>query len=263
MPGSAESGVKLIEGQFVEWHIGTYPVLVTCPHDGRRQPPGVPERPDEQDGCASNKKLADLSTRSIATGLCEAIEARTGAMPSMVAARFHRRFIDANRKASCAFEAPAAAPFYDAYHRRIRLALNSIRRDFPKRGLLVDIHGAADPADLPEVQVLLGTDGHKSIARLLELDPNMLWRRGGLVRKLEAAGFGVVPATSTAPEHANFDGGFTIRRYGASHPTGLDAVQVEIVRSVRLDPSRRTTLIGALARGLISVLVRQQKLVQS
>jgi len=255
--------VKVATGRFVDWHIGDYPLLVTCPHDGRDQPPGVPERPDEQAGCARIKKLADLSTRAIATGVCEAIEARTGASPSLVLARFHRRFIDANRAASCAFEAPAAAPFYKAYHRRIRLGLDAIRRDFPKRGLLVDIHGAADLADRPDIQVLLGTDGHESIARLLELDPNMLWRRGGLVKKLESAGFGVVPATSTAPEHVNFDGGFTIRRYGASRTTGLDAVQVEIVRRVRLDPSRRTKVIGALARGLISLLERQKLLVQS
>ncbi len=91
----------------VDWHIGRMPLVITCPHDGRAKPPGVPERRDDQAGCLT-KKQADLSTWTIALGLSSAVEALMGLEPSMVVARFHRRYIDANRPAKCAFVAREA-----------------------------------------------------------------------------------------------------------------------------------------------------------
>jgi N-formylglutamate amidohydrolase len=249
------------ESLLVDSQLGQLPLLITCPHDGRQQPPGVPERPDEQRGCGRARKQADLSTRAIARGLSVAVEDLT-AQPFSVTAHFHRRFIDANRRAACAFDARAAAPFYQEYHRRITLGIAAIKRTFPNRGLLVDIHGAADLADQPGIHVLLGTDNRRSLGRLFELDSMILWRRGGPVRALQSAGFGVIPAEAGEDEHSSFDGGFTVRRHGAARATGLDALQVEIVRSVRRDERRRQQLIQALAEGLVSLLRRQQRLVQ-
>ena len=98
----------------VDWHIGRMPLVITCPHDGRAEPPGVPERPDDQAGCLT-KKQADLSTRTIALGLSSAVQALMGLEPSMVVARFHRRYIDANRPEKCAFVAREARPLYREY----------------------------------------------------------------------------------------------------------------------------------------------------
>ena len=93
----------------VDWHIGRMPLVITCPHDGRAEPPGVPERPDDQAGCLT-KKQADLSTRTIALGLSSAVQVLIGLEPSMVVARFHRRYIDANRPEKCAFVARERGP---------------------------------------------------------------------------------------------------------------------------------------------------------
>jgi N-formylglutamate amidohydrolase len=247
---------------FVEWHIGTSPLLITCPHDGRQQPPGTPERPDRQPGCGRARKQADLSTRLIALGLSQAVLGSTRTEPSIVIARFHRRFIDANRPAQCAFQSRVAAPFYREYHSRIDLAVAAIKAQFPKRGVLVDIHGAADLADQPDVHVLLGSDNGNSIRRLLNLDELILFRRAGLVRTLQAARFGVIPAEFDEPEHASFDGGFTVREHGASQASGLDALQIEIVRSVRGQEQRRNQLIQSLGHGLVRLLAQQARLVQ-
>lgn len=251
-----------VSNLLVDYQAGAYPLIIACPHNGSRQPAGTPERPPQQQGCLT-KKQADLFTRAIALGLSQRIDDSVGAAPSHVIARFHRRFIDANRPERCAFLAAEARPFYREYHRRIGQGVATIKQDFPKRGLLVDIHGAADLADRPGVHVLLGSDGGTSISRLLALDSNILWRRGGLVRTLEAAGFGVIPAHAGDPEHANFDGGFTIQRHGAGHASGLDALQIEVVRSVRQDAGRRAALTRALADGVIRLLARQKRLVQS
>lgn len=163
------------------------PLVITCPHDGRAEPPGVPERPDDQAGCLT-KKQADLSTRTIALGLSSAVQALMGLEPSMVVARFHRRYIDANRPEKCAFVAREARPLYREYHNRITAAIRSTVKQFPRRGILVDIHGAADLSEEPDTHVLLGTDGGESIARLLELDPRILFRRQGLVLSLQSWG---------------------------------------------------------------------------
>ena len=184
---------------FVDYHLGGYPLLITCPHNGSQHPSSTPERPAQQPGCR-NKKQADLFTRKIALGVFDSVEDSIGAAPSNVVARFHRRFIDANRPERCAFLAPEARPFYRDYHRRIRRGLAKIKMDFPRRGLLVDIHGAADLPDQPGTHVLLGSDGGRSISRLLALDSKILWRRRGLVRTLEAAGFGVIPANAGDPD---------------------------------------------------------------
>jgi N-formylglutamate amidohydrolase len=246
---------------FVDWELGQSPLLIACPHDGRLQPPGTPERPDQQAGCGRARKQADVSTRIIALGLHEAVEAQTGFKPSIVIARFHRLYIDANRSARCAFKARVSAPFYREYHRRIDLAIAAIKKQFPKRGVLVDIHGAADLTDQPDIQVLLGSDNGNSIRRLLELDPLILFRRTGLVRTLRGDGFGVIPSQPNEPEHTSFDGGFTVREHGAASESGLDALQIEIVRSVRGDAQRRSQLIQTLTRGLVRLLDQQRRLV--
>jgi len=248
---------------FVDWEIGQAPLLIASPHDGRLQPPGTPERPDQQQDCGRAKKQADVSTRIIALGLRDAVEALTGSTPSIVIARFHRRYIDANRSRQCAFKARVAGRFYDEYHHRIDLAIAAIKKQFPKRGVLVDIHGAADQTDRPDIQVLLGSDNGNSIRRLLELDPLILFRRNGIVRTLQRDGFGVIPGEPNEPEHSSFDGGFTVQQHGASHASGLDALQVEIVRSVRTQAQRRSRLIQTLAQGLVRLLDQQRRLVRS
>jgi N-formylglutamate amidohydrolase len=249
------------ESLLVDSQLGELPLLLTCPHGGSGEPPGVPHRPDQLPGCGRAQKAADQFTRQITLGLSAAVQDLAG-QPFSVIARFHRRFIDANRKEECAFKSRAAKPFYDEYHRRITLGIAAIKRTFPNRGLLVDIHGAADQPEMPGIHVLLGPDNRRSIQRLRDLDDMILWRRGGPVRRLQAAGFGVIPAESNGRELSSFDGGFTIKRHGAERAAGLDALQVEIVRSVRMDEERREQLIEALAAGLVSVLRRQARLVE-
>ena len=136
------------ESLFVDSQLGELPLLLTCPHDGRGAPPGVEERSETDRSPAVDGSVtdADLFTRQITLGLSAALEDLT-ARPFSVIARFRRRFIDANREAKCAFDSQAAKPFYDEYHRRIRLGIAAIKRTFPNRGLLVDIHGAADQAE--------------------------------------------------------------------------------------------------------------------
>ncbi len=169
-------------------------------------------------------------------------------------AEFHRKYIDANREAKCAFEpaagneVPAAKKFYDKYHNTLRNFVDDIRAETGGVGLLFDIHGTLvieeDPADL-----YLGTDNKKTVARLLQFDPQALWRRRGLRGFLgpEAAGYDISPTQPDKAETKEVDGGHTVRTYGSSAPDGVDAIQLEIASTLRNDRDKRAAFIENLA----------------
>jgi N-formylglutamate amidohydrolase len=229
-------------------HRGTLPVLIACPHGGDAAPAGVPERTGQTTPDCHFERSRDLHTREIAVGVAQRLLEITGEAPSVCIAEFHRKYIDANRERRCAYEVPAAQPFYDEYHDTLRAFVDEIRAENGGLGLLFDIHGtagiAADPAD-----VYLGTANGESVARLLSADPNALWRRRSLRGLLEAAGYRISPEPG-APEPPALSGGFTVRSYGSSHASGLDAIQIEIAAPRRVDPIERQALIETLAHAI-------------
>ena len=228
-------------------HRGTLPVLVTCPHGGRAAPDDVPERTGKKtpSGC-DFEKSSDLHTSEIAQGVAQRMLDLFGEAPYVVVAQFHRKFIDANRSRACAFESAAAARCYDEYHHTLRGFVDDIRAEHGGLGLLFDIHGtagiASDPAD-----VYLGTANGQTVARVLEADPQAMWRRRSLRGFLQAAGHVVSPKLPGDPEVPQLSGGFTVREYGSSHDDGIDAIQVEIAAPLRSDAGRREALIDELA----------------
>jgi N-formylglutamate amidohydrolase len=238
--------IELTVSNLVARHAGTLPVLVTCPHGGGADVPGVPRRSGIE-GC-DFEPSRDLDTIPIAMGVAQRVLEIFGEAPSVVIAEFHRKFIDANRSRGCAFEVDAAAPFYGEYHAAVRSLVDAIRADNGGLGLLFDIHGtagiASDPAD-----IYLGTahDEEDGIARLRAADPQVLARKRSLRGFLEAAGYRVSPRDPNGPEVPQLSGGFTIKSYGSSHPDGLDAMQIEIAAPLRTDPVQRQRLIEVLA----------------
>jgi N-formylglutamate amidohydrolase len=233
--------------RLVSRHRGTLPVLISCPHGGSEQPECVYERDGSATpaGCNFEKK-SDLNTRDIAIGVAQRMVDLFGEAPYVVIAEYHRKYIDANRSAACAFEADAAQPFYDEYHATLREFVDEIRAENAGLGMLFDIHGTrgipGDPAD-----VYLGTDNGHSVARLLNADPEALFRRRSLRGFLEAAGRTVSPHALGDPETSTLDGGFTIRTYGSGNADGIDAMQLEIINPLRTDPGLRAALIDELA----------------
>jgi N-formylglutamate amidohydrolase len=236
-------------------HRGTLPVLLTCPHDGREQPPGVPRRTGRglPSICAFSPD-ADLDTAAVTNGVAQRILELCGEAPYVVRAEYHRQYVDANRQRECSYEVVEAEPFYDAYHNAIREFVEEIRTENGGLGLLFDLHGtagvAADPAD-----VYLGTNDGRTVARLLAADPKALERRRGLGELLRASGYVVSPAPGQ-PETRTQNGGHTVRTYGTAHAGGLDAIQVEIAAPLRRDPAQRAELVERLAHAIVGVAQR-------
>jgi len=235
--------------KFVNRHRGTLPVILTCPHDGN-QDPGVPERTGSASGCAPFNKRRDLHTRQITEGVAQAVLDAAGEPPYVVIAEFHRRYIDANRSPDCAYEVPQAKPYYDEYHTTIRNFVREIRAENGGLGLLFDIHGTDDAPS----GIFLGTGDGSTIARLLQVDAQAMWRRRSLRTFLEAAGYTVSPQKPNVPE--TLPGGFTVRTYGSSNADGVDAIQVEIGSRLRADGLEREVLTEVLAYATNSLLAR-------
>jgi N-formylglutamate amidohydrolase len=242
------------ETNLVSRHRGTMPAILTCPHGGDKQPPSVSNTRTGA-GLPSDCRFetnTDRFTRTITRGVAQLLFDVFGETPYVVIANFDRAFIDANRRArdKCAFEDPAAQPFYDEYHNTIRNFVDEIRADNGGLGLLFDIHGTTkidhDPAD-----VYLGTLNGEAISNLLSRDSLAMSRRRSLPSLLREADYAV---SAKIPE--TLRGDFTLETYGSSKPDGVDAIQIEIESILRIDDNHREAFIEDLAYAISSLVAR-------
>jgi N-formylglutamate amidohydrolase len=251
--------ITYLVNNFVSRHRGTLPVILTCPHDGDEQPPGVSKRTGEglPSGCDFEDDR-DLKTSTITTGVAQRLLDIYGEAPYVVMANFNRDYIDANRTPNCAYEDPNAKPFYDEYHHTIRDFIAEIRAENGGLGLLFDIHGTASIPEAP-ADLYLGTDDGGTIKRLLQVDPQAMGRRRSLHGFLTAAGYSVLPKPPDLSAPSKLNGGYTVRTYGSSHADGLDAIQLEIDDRLRQDENGsevREHLIDHLAHAIGSLIPR-------
>lgn len=203
---------------------GTMPVILSAPHGGTRDVPGVAPRkgvglPTGGSGYFVGR---DGNTEELAGAAAAAIEKKTGKKPYLVIARFHRKYIDANRPPEIAYEDPNAKPTYDAYRRTLAAYCLEVKKAYG-RGLLLDVHGQGQMKDA----VLRGTKDGKTVGLLIRrygekahTGPESFF---GL---LAAGGCKVFPEKLTDKEFAALNGGDTVQTYG-SGDYGVDAIQLE------------------------------------
>jgi len=271
--------VTYSETRFVKRHRGTMPIILTSPHDGT-ETLNVTERteansPEECPGFSGSR---DTGTGTITEGIAQKILDVTGLSPYVVIARFHRRFIDANRDENCAFIDNDAKPFYDQYHNRISGFLDQLLSQNEDRGFLFDIHGFGEQAD-DNADIALGTAAGATLRP--DYPRANVFRQHGLhgllssVRRniLQPSGtspavpigssitfppiplefqYRVSPVNSTAPEIPRLNGGFTVRNYSSR----LNCIQVEIANTIRNDVQKRSFVIEDLAYAMINSVRR-------
>ena len=242
------------EINLVSRHRGTMPVVLTCPHGGDKQPPGVPN-PRTGAGLPADcrfEKDTDRFTRTITRGVAQLLFDVFGEAPYVVIANFDRAFIDANRRArdKCAFEDLNARPFYEEYHNTIRNFVDEIRADNGGLGLLFDIHGTTQ-IEKDKADVYLGTLNGRAISSLLDRDSQAMARRRSLPGFLRGVGHTV---SAKIPE--TLQGDFTPETYGSSNADGVDAIQIEIESALRIDDSKRDVFIEDLAYAISSLIAR-------
>jgi N-formylglutamate amidohydrolase len=211
---------------------GTLPIVVTAPHGGRDAVPRIEPRADRAGVGAYRawggfQRGADLNTDRLAEAIAAHLAVLTGGEPYLVVARFHRKYIDANRPPALALDDDRARAHYDRYHDTIRRFVDEVRRRHP-HGLLVDVHGQSKERDV----VMRGTLNGRSIERLLgRAGAAAVTGPRGLWGQLETRGFRVFPSNDAPPggrsEDGGFNGGYTVDLYGSHRADGIDAVQIE------------------------------------
>jgi N-formylglutamate amidohydrolase len=217
---------------------GELPVVLTCAHDGEVAPEGVEPRRNryQQPFFVTNR---DEDARLVVEDLAEALWQETAAYPNVIIAEFSRKFIDANRPRPWAYEQAAASPYWTTYHRHIHSAVRRLTT-----GLLLDIHGTSRP----DADVYLGTAGGTSIANPWVID--------FLEGALGSVGYRVA---LNAPR---LGGGYTTQMYGADGE-GLDAVQLELFKPLRVEEEKRRQVVALLGEVVVLLLntYRQAELI--
>jgi N-formylglutamate amidohydrolase len=230
-------------GGLVTAQRGQLPVILSAPHGGTKGVPGVVPRRGEGLAVGGSGFFAgrDGNTEELADAIAAAIEKRTGKPPYLVAARFHRKYIDANRPPDIAYEEPRAKPVYDDYRDTLAGYCRDVRKTYG-RGLLLDVHGQGAMKDA----VIRGTKDGKTVALLVQrygvkahTGPDSFF---GL---LAAGGCKVYPANLADKEYASLNGGNIVQTYGGGD-YGIDAIQLEFGGDYRA-PARLAATAAAVA----------------
>ena len=224
---------------------GTCPILLTTPHGGGQPVPNV--EPRQGAGVSQFTILRDSRTDGLTERIANELERLGYGKPYLVLAKFHRKYIDANRPPKDAYENSAAQPHYDAYHQAIQIACQEIAQKWG-RGLLLDVHGTSAEPDT----IFRGTNDGKTVSHLTtRFGDDALRGPSGLFGRFAAAGFAVNPAVgSDAQESARHRGGYTVRTYGSREGTTIDAIQLELGSGLRATNSLERTSKG-IAKAII------------
>jgi N-formylglutamate amidohydrolase len=209
---------------------GTLPILLTVPHGGKLPIANISER-------TKGKLVRDVYTTELASAISDQLYALTGKRPFLVAGLFSRKFIDANRSVTVAIENELAKPIYDAYHASIAKFVAEIKM-ITGPHLLLDIHGQG--AD--EACIFRGTQNKKTITTLCaHYGEGALSGPKSVLGSLAASSYKIMPSPELVDqkEHASFDGGFTVQKYGSHQEDGIDAMQLEFGWDFRKPESRR------------------------
>ncbi len=213
--------------KFLTLWVGTWPVIITAPHGGREPIPGI--APRRGVGVRQFTAERDSNTAELAEAVAVKLRQRSGGTPFLIIARFERKFIDANRDPGAAYEAPQAEPYYESYHRGIRMSAASIRRQWGG-GLLLDIHAQGAQ---PET-IFRGTHNGKSVSQLRkQFGEAALTGPKSVLGYLASIGYKIQPDLAGEERETRYSGGFTTRTYGSHQGTNIDAIQLELGRSLR------------------------------
>lgn len=268
--GAAEPPPRTSEHGWIEYRAGDAPLILAVPHGGTLKPAALRDR-------SRGVRLTDRRTAELALEIAEAFQRRTGRRPHLVICHLHRSKLDANRDQGDGAQGDAGAlAAWHAWHGFLDQAKERLIEEHGS-GLLVDVHGQTHPEgwiewgyaltrselargdteltvehlmDRATVQTL-ATRGGGDLAPILR-GP---WSLGGLA---EAAGYPSVPSpTHPHPGTASyFDGGYNTRRHGSRKGGAVDAVQMEVPRDLRWEPTRRRRFARDVAGCLQEYLER-------
>lgn len=219
LPGEAQ--------RFLTVWAGALPLVISAPHGGREALPGVAQR--RGIGVPQFVTGRDTRTDELAESIAGKLEQTFGAKPFLVIARFERKYLDANRPRSGAYESDHAKGYYDAYHQALAEACRRVRAEWG-HGLLIDIHGEGSDPDA----IFRGTNNGQTVQSMMRrIGWEALSGEKSVTGQMAQKGYRVLPAHGPAAQEQRYLGGYIVRTYGSHRPEGIDAMQLEFGSNLR------------------------------
>ncbi|CEP18783.1 hypothetical protein [Parasitella parasitica] len=249
---------------------GNLPLIITAPHGGLSKPETIPDR--TRDG---SLLLADMHTKEIALGIGEFVSDHYRSAPHVISNDISRRKADVNRPLQDGAETDAGERVWREYHQSVQFSVEKVLKS-NRSGLLVDIHGHTHFDGAIELGYLLSLEELQSKSVILDqiilekssirqfakrhgktTPHKLLYYFGDLIAASSENHIAVSPSSHMPiPLDKNyFVGGFTTQYYHNLW-NGLDVIQVEIPRHLRLHEKNRRLVIKVVSLAIINMLDR-------
>ena len=239
-------------------------VLFTCGHDGYLNPGDIQKRNLSNLDSICDKRqfetIRDLYTSEITTGIAWNIYLLTSqqSQPPTVIEKYHRKYMDVNRKLPCAYEDQEAELYYYEYHGLISKYLKEMYYKNKEENLmsyLFDIHGY-NRTETDQADIILGTENGKTVWKLLKNHPDAI---NDLIIMLREKNYNVFHATVTSV-NPDLDGGYTINHYSnKAWRYACNAIQFEFADELRTNIDKRTKLTVDLSKSIFEFVSKYSK----
>lgn len=148
---------------YIEYQVGTLPLVISVPHGGDLEPATIPDRT-----CNDPVYATDAFTVETALEIKDALFSATGCYPHIIISHLDRAKLDPNRNvADGACENPEAVVAWTEFHDFIEDARDAVNLEYNGQTFFVDLHGHGNPIQRIELGYLLYDDE-------LELSDNTL-----------------------------------------------------------------------------------------
>ena len=232
------------------------PIILTAPHGGSKSFPmsrSMKARVPGQQVCTKS----DMHTIRLLGNIDDAVFKMCGLRPHVVAARFHRKYIDANRNYEVLEQhayhpdCELARSAYQDYHRCIEECVVHCRQLFPDKViLLLDIHGQK----LYDDYIVLGTQSGGTLVRPAETHGEGASSAPGVavIQQLRRhLGMAVLPEHGLA-DISRYSGGYTVVRHSCAGT--VDAIQLEFGSLLRFEPAQSRRVGHTVALAVVSAI---------
>lgn len=269
-PGNTYLGTN----NYIEYHAGNLPIIISAPHGGSLAPPTIADR-----ACSGCVTVKDSWTEELAYKIDSAVQVVFGGYPHIIFNKLSRKKLDANREiVEAALGNPDAEIAWHEYHDFLQAAKDSCVANFGS-AIYIDLHAHGHTNQRIELGYLLGKaelqlsngtldamnfQDSCSIRHLNNvLNPsasfaNMLRGSDCMGELLTYRGYSSVPSVSDpAPATADpyFSGGYNTVRHGSRDSSQINAIQFETnFTGLRDNNTNRNAFAQALACVLRSFL---------
>ena len=238
IPGEVCYGNK----QYIEYHFGNLPVILTAPHGGRLMPQEIPNR-------KYGYYYHDEFTKELILDIKNAYYQYTGKYPHVIICNLHRKKLDANRNIEEAAQGNMhAIKAWDEYQKYMNLAKKTVTDQYTA-GLLLDIHGYGREGetiilgyslsgnvfnDLSDEEInklmIRKRSSISSLAVSTKMSCSALLRGPSSLGALfEECSYPAVPSLKNPGPGSSeyFGGGFTVFSHGSINGGKIDAILIE------------------------------------